>query len=153
MEESNAKNPRFSFERRKRPRFLMELPLEYRKADGPKMRPGHTVNFSEDGLMVLGSEQMAIGEKLEMKIYFSSGSGFVTIPAIVKVVWLDIDPKEDGYYRFGVNFINISPVDMQSLKEFLKIYADPHQAHAELKPPTSTSPNPHKSFTPELPRR
>jgi hypothetical protein len=38
-----------------------------------KTRPGHTVNVSEDGLMVSLSEQIDIGENLFVKLYFSWG--------------------------------------------------------------------------------
>jgi len=153
MEKDKAEPLQFTLERRRCPRFLVELPVEYRRANESRFRPGHTLNFSEDGLMVCVSDQMEIGEKLEMKIYFSSGPGFVNIPAIVKVVWADIDVKEDVYYRFGVNFLNISPVDKELLQEFLKIYADPHQIAAEIKSAAGNRPNANKSSVSEQPRQ
>jgi hypothetical protein len=153
MEKDKAEPLQFTLERRRHPRFLVELPVEYRRANDPRIRPGHTLNFSEDGLMVCVSDQMEIGENLEMKIYFSSGSGFVTIPATVKVVWADIDVKEDGYYCFGMNFLNISPVDKGFLQEFLKIYADPHQTNAEIKSLAGNRLNASKSSVSEQPRQ
>ena len=62
--------------------------------------------------MVSVSQQMEMGEKLEMKIYFSPDSSLITIAAIVKIAWVDIEAKNDAYYRFGVNFVNIQPEDM-----------------------------------------
>ncbi len=126
MEKDKVESHHFTLERRKHPRFLVELPVEYCRANDSRIRPGHTVNFSEDGLMVLVSEQMEIGEQLEMKIYFSSGSSLITIAAIVKIAWVDMEAKEDGYYRFGVRFVNISPVDKERLTGFLNLYADPN---------------------------
>ena len=153
MEKDKVENPHFTLERRKHPRFLVELPVEYRRANDSRVRPGHTVNFSEDGLMVLVSEQMEIGEQLEMKIYFSSGSSLITIAAIVKIAWVDMEPKEDGYYRFGVSFVNISPVDRERLKGFLSLYADPNQAPVELKSPAGGRLNSGKPSGPERPGR
>ena len=138
MENDNAENLQFTFERRKHPRFMVELPVEYRRSSDSKFRPGHTVNFSEDGFMILVSEQVEIGASLEMKIYFSSASGLVTIAAIVKVIWADIQAKEGIYYRIGVSYADISPADMENLKGFLNMYADPHQVPAELKPPSKS---------------
>jgi hypothetical protein len=153
MEKDKVESPQFTVERRGHPRFLVELPVEYRRANDSRIRPGHTVNFSEDGLMVSVSEQMEIGEELEMKIYFSSGSSLITIAAIVTIAWVDIEVKEDDYYRFGVRFVNISPVDMERLTGFLNLYADPNQAPVELKSPAGGRLNPSKPSTPEHPGR
>lgn len=134
MKEENAASPQFAFEKRNHPRFLVELPVEYRRANDSSFHPCHTINFSEDGFMVAVSEQMKIDEELEMKIYFSSSSSLNTVAAIVKIAWVDTELKEDGYYRFGVSFVNISPMDMEKLEGFLSLYADSHRAPAELKP-------------------
>ena len=143
----------FTVERRKHPRFLIELPIEYRRANDSGIRPGHTVNFSEDGFMVSVSEQIEISEQLEMKIYFSSESSLITIAAIVKIVWVDCKAKEDGYYRFGVDFVDISPLDMKRLKGFLSFYADPQQVPADLKSPAGSRLNLSKPAAPEQPMR
>ena len=153
MEEDKAKNPHFTSERRRHPRFLVELPVEYRRANDSRTHPGHTVNFSEGGFMVSVSQQMEMGEKLEMKIYFSPDSSLITIAAIVKIAWVDIEAKNDGYYRFGVNFVNIQPEDMERLKGFLSLYANPHQAPAELKSAGGSRLNPGKPSAPEHPER
>lgn len=148
MEKDKAASPQFAFERRNHPRFLVELPVEYRRANDSSFHPCHTINFSEDGFMVSLSEQMKIGEELEMKIYFSSGSSLNTVATIVKIAWVDSEVKEDDYYRFGVSFVNISPMDMEKLKEFLSLYADLHQAPAELKPQAGSLLNRSTPFVP-----
>lgn len=153
MEKDKTASPQFPFERRNHPRFLVELPVEYRRANGSSFHPGHTINFSEDGFMVAVSEEMGIGEELEIKIYFSSGSSLITIATIVKIAWGDTEVKEEGYYRFGVNSVNISPMDMEKLKGFLNLYADPNQAPVELKSPAGGCFNPSKPSAPEHPKR
>jgi hypothetical protein len=147
----NDKAEPIHLERRTHPRFQLELPVEYRRAKDSKIRPGHTVNFSEDGLMVSVSGQVEIGEQLEIKIYFSSDSSLITIEANVKVAWVDMEAKEDGHYRFGVSFMNISPVDRERLNRFLSMYADPNQASGELKSPSADRFNPSKSSAPRAP--
>jgi c-di-GMP-binding flagellar brake protein YcgR len=112
-------------ERRRHPRYLIQLPLDYRKVGNPKMYPGHTVNISEGGLMLSGPGRIEVGEELELRIYYSSKPSFGIIPAIVKVVWTQNDPKEIGKYRFGASFINISPRDKEALKVFLRDHASP----------------------------
>ena len=151
MEKDKVESPQFTVERRNQARFLVELPVEYRRANDSRIRPGHTVNFNEDGLMISLSEPMEIGEQLEMKIYFTSGSSLITIEAVVKIVWVDAEIKEDGYYRFGVSFVNISPADRERLTGFLNLFADPNQASVELQPLAGARLNPRKPSAPEHP--
>jgi hypothetical protein len=150
LEEAQTFN--YTLERRNHPRFLIQLPVEYRRADEPKIRLGHTVNFSEGGFMVSLSDQMEVGEQLEMKTYFTSGASVISIAAIVKIVWVDPEAKEDGCYRFGVNFINISPVDLERLRAFLELYADPNRSPVELKTPAGGRLNRSKPSRSEQPR-
>jgi hypothetical protein len=96
---------------------------------------------------------MKMGEGLEMKIYFSSASGLVTITAIVKVIWADIEANEGGYYRLGVRYVDVSPRDMESLKGFLNIYADTHRVAAELNPRAENVFKTSKPSAPESPGR
>jgi len=151
VEKDKTEPLQFTLERRRHPRFLIELPVEYRRENGSRMRAGHTVNFSEDGLMVSVSEQMEIGEQMGMKIYFSSGSSLITIEAAVKIAWVDTEIKEDGYYRFGVRFVNISPVDRERLTGFLNLLAEPNQTSVELQPLAGARLNPRKPSAPEHP--
>ena len=149
MESDKPSSPQNTLERRRHTRFKVELPVEYRRDGAPRVRPGHTLNFSEDGFMLLVSEQMKAGEDLEMKIYFASSPGLVTIPAVVKVIWADADAKVEGYYRCGVRYIEISTADRETLKAFLSLYADPNQTAAELKPLAKNLSDPSKPSGPK----
>jgi hypothetical protein len=124
MESDNPASPHDTVERRRHPRYMIRLPLDYRRMGAPKMSPGHTISFGEGGLMLSCPGRIEVGEKLELRIYYSSNPSFAIIPAIVRVVWTDLDPKEVGNYRFGVSFSNISPGDKEALKVFLIDYAN-----------------------------
>jgi len=113
---------RLPFERRKYPRFNGGLPVEYRRADSPRIYFGHTVNISEGGLMILASESLKVGERLEMKVYFSSVSGLVTFKAIVRVVWSDAEDHKRDYYQLGVSYVSIFPEGMDNFKLFLALF-------------------------------
>jgi hypothetical protein len=149
MESDKPAIPQYIFERRRHPRFMVQLPVEYSRAGASRFRPGYTIDFSEDGFMIAVSEQMETGEDLEMKLYFASTSGLVTIAAVVKVIWADTDAKEAGYYRFGVRYADISTADKETLKAFLSMYADPNQAAVEMKPRAGSILNPSKLSAPE----
>ena len=83
-------------ERRKRPRFLYALPIEYWRINSSKRRPGHSVNIGECGLMVSLSEQIEVGEKLKVKIFFIDGPDLNSIEATVKIICLSFQRARDG---------------------------------------------------------
>jgi hypothetical protein len=150
MESHKPENPAHTAERRSEPRFEVGLPIEYRRAGASRFRHGHTLNFSEDGFMLLLSERMEEGEEIEVKIYFTSPSGLAAVAAIAEVVWSEADAEEDGYYRSGVRYLDIPAAGKETLEEFLGMYADPNRASAEIKPRASPS-RPGKLPTPERP--
>jgi len=122
-EEEKPPKPRYgivNFERRKHPRFNVDLPIEYSKSDLIS-KHGRAANASEGGLLVYLREQMEIGQHLSLKLFFSSGPELKTIETLAQVVWMDIDLGKDwGDYRTGVKFVDISPEDLDTLKSFLK---------------------------------
>jgi c-di-GMP-binding flagellar brake protein YcgR len=110
-----------NFERRKHPRFNIDLPIEYYQIDSTTHHNGRAINASAGGLLVHLPEQMEIGQYLTLKLFFTSGSELNTTEMLVKVVWVDIHLEKDwGNYRTGVRFIDISPEDMVKLKNFLR---------------------------------
>jgi c-di-GMP-binding flagellar brake protein YcgR len=109
-----------NFEKRKHPRFDVNLPVEYARSDLVSSR-GEAVNASEGGLLLYLPERMEIDQHLSLKLFFSSESELKTIETLVKVVWMDIHIGENrGDYRAGVKFVEISPGDLQKLRSFLR---------------------------------
>jgi c-di-GMP-binding flagellar brake protein YcgR len=109
-----------NFEKRKHPRFSIDLPAEYSRTDLPTQH-GRATNASEGGLLLYLPEQVEIGQCLRLKLFFSVGSQLSAIEAIVEVVWRDIHPgKNWGDCRAGVKFVEISTEDMDRLMNFLR---------------------------------
>jgi len=121
-EEKEGK-PRYAvanLERRRYPRFPIRLPIEYYRANSPINQTGKALDASEAGLQVLLPELMEIGQKLNLKLFFSSGSELNTIEILAEVVWINPQLGEgEKLYRSGVRFINVSPEGMTKLKNFL----------------------------------
>ena len=109
-----------NIEKRKHPRFNIDLPIEYARTD-PFVKHGRAINASEGGLLLCLPEQMEIGQHLRLKVFYSSGPELNRIETLVQVVWLDITMgKEWGDYRIGVRFVDISPEEFSNLKNFLR---------------------------------
>lgn len=109
-----------NFEKRKHPRFDVNLPVEYVRS-GLVANRGGALNASEGGLLLYLPEKMEVGQHLSLKLFFSIGSELKTVETLVQVVWMDIHLGENqGDYRAGVKFVDISPGDLEKLRNFLR---------------------------------
>ena len=115
-----------NFERRKFPRFSVDLPVEYERIDS-FIPAGRVLNISEGGLLIYFPERMEIGQHLKLRLFFSaSGPNLKVIEALVEVVWIEIDADKGlADYRSGVKFIHITQTDMNSIKTFLISLSQP----------------------------
>ncbi len=122
--ESTVK-PRYgtvNFERRQYPRYSIDLPMKYTRADASTDHVGRTGNISEGGLLVSLPEKVAVGERLEVQLFFAPLSETMkSINLLAEVVWTDIEPGEMvASHRSGLRFIDVDPADMTKLREVLK---------------------------------
>ena len=114
-----------NFEKRKHPRFNVDLPVEYARSS-VYVKHGRAINLSEGGLLLYLPEQMEIGQQLTLKLFFPSGTALETIETLVQVVWTEIYLAEDwGDYRTGVYFADISSADLDKLINFLRSLSSP----------------------------
>jgi c-di-GMP-binding flagellar brake protein YcgR len=109
------------FERRRHPRFPVDLPIEYWQINKSKSRPGRMIDVSEGGLLLHLSEPLEIGQTLGLNLFIDTGPDLDSIEALVRVevVWKDIYLGKDGDFRIGVKFVDISAEDVDKLKNFL----------------------------------
>jgi c-di-GMP-binding flagellar brake protein YcgR len=109
-----------NIERRKYPRFSIDLPIEYHAIDSPVNHTGRALNASEGGLLVYLPEKMSVGQRLALKLFFHCGAQMNIIEMIGEVIWIDIHLEMNwGDYRTGLKLIDISPENLKRLKDFL----------------------------------
>ncbi len=124
MEETKELKPHYgivNFERRRYPRFTIDLPIEYQRQGSEKRYSGRALNASEGGLLLYLPEKIEIGEIVRLKLFFALGHDLNTIELVAQVTWIDIHLGEGwGDYRSGVRFVDISSEDLYKLKDFLK---------------------------------
>jgi len=120
MENTEEKTkPRYemvNFERRKYPRFHVDLSIEYYRIDSSIGHTGEALNISEGGLLIYFPELIGMGQFMRLKFFFPLGS---ELNVLAEVVGVDIY-KGWRDYRCGVNFIDVSPKDMSKLKTFIE---------------------------------
>ena len=108
-----------NFERRRYPRFSVDLPIEYYRIDSSISHTSRGLNVSEGGLLIYFPEEMDVSQYLRLKLFLPLGSELNAIEVLAEVVWMDIHLGKGGDYRCGVNFIDISPEDRRKLKNYL----------------------------------
>jgi c-di-GMP-binding flagellar brake protein YcgR len=122
--EEKETKPRYgavNLEKRRHPRFNVDLPIEYYQNDSSINHTGHAFDASDGGCLLYLTEQVEIGQHLKVKLFFTSGSDLNTIETLAEVAWIDIHLGEVwGDYRCGVKFIDISPEDLNKLKNLLR---------------------------------
>ena len=124
--EAKTRYGTLNLERRKYPRFSVDLPVEYYRIDSTAGINGRALNIGEGGLLIYFPEQMEVGQRLRLKLFFSVGSELNIIEVLAEVAWVDIQIKEGwGDVRSGVKFVDISPDDMNKLESFLKDLSQP----------------------------
>jgi c-di-GMP-binding flagellar brake protein YcgR len=123
--EENSSKPHYgivNFERRKYPRFSIDLPIEYSRTDSLIAHPGQAANISGGGILIYLPERVELGQRLRLKLFFASISeSLYTMEVLAEVVWRSLEPGELGKnYSCGVKFIDVRPMDMNKLKTFLQ---------------------------------
>ncbi len=107
-------------EKRRHPRFDVDLPIKYGRTQ-LFLKFARTVNASEGGLLLRLPEEVEVGQHIALKLFFPSQSELNTIRASVQVVWMDLHMRKDWSwdYETGVRFVDICTEDMTVLKNFL----------------------------------
>ena len=113
-------------ERRIHPRFIIDLPLEYRDMDGSCLRGGIVFNASKGGLLIEAVTDIPVGTELSITVLFPKGFRLADFKVVAKIVWKKPYRKKDcrgnqywGGYQYGLEFIQILAEDRWKLNFLL----------------------------------
>jgi len=110
-----------AIEKRRHPRYSVELPLDYSRVDEKDTYGGIVANASEGGVLVYLPERLPMGALLNMEIIYVNGLQLETIKAVAKVVWADLATMESlGEHRYGLQFQSIDEANFRRLTSLLK---------------------------------
>ena len=109
-------------EKRRYPRFLIDLPLEYRDMDDSHARGGIVANASETGFLMESGKDIPIGTELNIAVLYLEGFELANFKVTGKIVWKEPYSKEDGKgkiywegYQYGLEFTQILDEDRWKL--------------------------------------
>ena len=106
-------------EGRKHPRALLNLPVEYYATNPKAPRLGHTSDLSPDGVLLNIPEKLDIGQSIKLAIFVSLDKTVETIQVNSQVVWV-AGPEQEGIFRLGMKFTDLSPNDRHKLEKFFE---------------------------------
>ena len=108
-------------DRRKSPRSLMDLPLEYRVINAPFPHGGIVANASEEGLLIYSVKDMPVGTKLDIVVLFPKEYELCNFEVIAEIIRKDFHWEEDWEgYEYGIKFLQIFEEDRYKLKQLLE---------------------------------
>ena len=107
-------------EKRKCPRFSIDLPLEYQTMSNPNAHGGLVLNASETGLLLYSTGDMPVGMTLKIIVLFPKGYELANFELVGKIIWKDSDLRKGWEaYQYGLEFIQISRDDHWKLRQVL----------------------------------
>lgn len=114
-------NPDEFRERRKCPRSLVDLPVEYRIKDFPHAHGGLVVNASEGGLLIHSAKNMPPGLKLSIAVMFLIGYELAHFDVTAEIIWKDFHLYDHSEgYQYGLKIVQILDEDHRKLKQILR---------------------------------
>jgi hypothetical protein len=107
-------------EKRRYPRFLIDLPLEYQEAETSHARGGIVINASEGGFLIESVKDIPIGTKLNIAVLFPKWFELADIRLVADILWKEPLWKDDWTgYRYGLNIVQMLDEDQTKLKLLL----------------------------------
>ena len=125
---SQSKTGVLAIEKRKYPRFSVELPFNYSVVDVEETRAGILADACEGGLLAYLHRKVDLGTLLKIEILYAKGFQLDAIKGIAKVVWSDLAARESfGEYRYGLKFQSFQEGDIDKLRILLKKVGQPQE--------------------------
>lgn len=108
--------PIFPRERRRHPRVLIDLPLEYREVGDTSCRGAYTGDVSKMGLLIHSVDNLLMGAKLEVFIFYADEYRLDIFRVFARIVRKRAHSEPDWKgYKYGLEFIQICTEDRRKL--------------------------------------
>ncbi len=116
----------FRKNRRRYPRFLIDLPLEYREMDDSCSHGAMIVNAGEGGVLAESPRDIPVGTELNITVLYPRGFELANFKVTAKIVWKEPYWREDlkrdrssKGYQYGLKFVQILDEDRWKLSFLL----------------------------------
>ena len=107
-------------EKRKYPRVLINMPLNFKMTEDSIQSAGLVINASEAGLLIQTFKDMPIGKRVTIEVSSPKRVKPVKFSAMTEIIWKDVYIWDDWEaYQYGLKFSQISHEDYLKLKQIL----------------------------------
>ena len=113
-------------ERRKYPRIVINLPIEYQDTGDSSLRGAMVVNAGAGGFLIEATRDMPVGTKLKVTLLFSKGFELTDFEAETQIVRKEPHRKENSNgnlvwegYQYALVFLHVSQEDRWKLDSLL----------------------------------
>jgi len=113
-------------ERRRYPRIVINLPLEFEEKDDSSLRGAMVVNAGAGGFLIESTRNIPVGTELSITLLFSKEFELIDFKAVTKIVRKERHSKENSNgnqvwegYLYGLEFIEILDEDRWKLNWLL----------------------------------
>jgi hypothetical protein len=113
-------------DRRRYPRIVINLPLEYQDMDDSNLRGAMVVNAGNGGFLIESTRDIPVGTKLKVTLLFSVEFELANFEAVATVVWKEHSSRKNSEgnqvwegYRYGLEFIQVLDEDRRKLNLLL----------------------------------
>jgi hypothetical protein len=113
-------------DRRRYPRIVINLPLEYEEKEDSSLRGAMVVNAGEGGFLIESTRDMPVGTELSITLLFSREFELADFKAVTKIVRKEPHSKENSNgnrvwegYLYGLEFVQILNEDRWKLNWLL----------------------------------
>lgn len=114
-------NPFDPKEKRKHPRVLINMPLDFKMTEDMNQTTGLVINASEAGLLIQTFKDMPVGKRLTIEVSSPERARPEKFSAMTEIIWKDVYIWDDWEaYQYGLKFSRISYEDYLRLKQILK---------------------------------
>lgn len=121
VEEHTVVEPCSPAVKREYPRFSFDAPLEYSTTDGSPIRGALAGNISEGGLLIYSIDQLQVGTRLRLMVFYPNGYQLDNFQAVAKVIWREVHYENEWKgFKYGLQFLYMAETDRRKLKEILK---------------------------------
>lgn len=123
-------------ERRRYPRSLLDLPLEYRVLSVPYAQGGLVINASEEGFLIESVKDMPVETKLAVVVLFPREYQLASLEVKAEIIWKAGHFREDWQgWKYGLRFTKIFKKEREKLSQLLSGEFRLDEFHYHPEPP------------------